>query len=220
MSSEHLPFVLVSVVILIVLVVPPPFILLLYPTKAFSACLSKCRLNGRFGMVLHTFVEKFYGCYKDGSDGGLDMRCFSALYFLMRPMVVIMYVIRLKNLCDQMWFFAIVLFTIMSMLIAFLKPYKKSYMNIFDTLLLVDIALLSLLTSTPFRNTFLVSISKVVLLLSPVVILLIFFIFNVICIRTNFLCESCHKIARCLRKMSRISRKTGENQHLLSAYLQ
>ena len=84
-------------------------------------------------MVLHTFVEKVYGCYKDGSDGGWDMRCFSALYLFMRPMVVILYVIRLKYLCDQMWFFAIVLFASMSVLEAFLKPYKKGYMNIFDT---------------------------------------------------------------------------------------
>ena len=35
-------------------------------------------------LSLTAFTEKFYGCYRDGLDGGRDMRSFASFYFLLR----------------------------------------------------------------------------------------------------------------------------------------
>ena len=71
-SSEHLAFAIPAVFIFNIL---PTFLLLLYPIGMFRVCLSKCRLDG---IALGIFVERFYSCYRDGLDGGRDMRSFAA----------------------------------------------------------------------------------------------------------------------------------------------
>ena len=172
MSKEHLPFVIVSLVILIVFVIPPPLILLLYPTRAFRWCLTKCNLEGRCGIVLYTFVEKFYGCYRDTLNGGRDMRYFSALYFLLRPALVLLYLIRTRmwHNSDLMWFFGILLFASVSLLTAFIKPYKKVIVNLSDTLLLANLALLCSLKSAKFKYTYFAGVTFFFLLILPMIV--------------------------------------------------
>ena len=60
-----------------------PFVLLLfYPMKWFQECLNFFKL-GHF--ALHTFVDSFTGCYKDGTEPGTrDCRYFAAYFFLLR----------------------------------------------------------------------------------------------------------------------------------------
>ena len=36
------------------------------------------------------FVETFYGCYRNGLDGGKDMRSFADLHFVLRGMLFFM----------------------------------------------------------------------------------------------------------------------------------
>ena len=105
LSSKHLPFVILSLVILLVFVIPPPFVLLLYPTKLFSTCLTKCKLDGWPRLVLQTFVEKFYGCYKDNYNGVYDRRRFSALYLFIIPLVLMVYEFRALHVSNHMCFF-------------------------------------------------------------------------------------------------------------------
>ena len=57
----------------------PILLLVLYPYKIFRAALSNCRLDW---FALSIFVNKFQHCYRDGLDGGRDMRSFSGLLFL------------------------------------------------------------------------------------------------------------------------------------------
>ena len=58
----------------------PLLLLVCYPFKPFRICLSKVKLERLFITI---FVEKFHGCYRDGLDGGRDMRSFSGIYYLM-----------------------------------------------------------------------------------------------------------------------------------------
>ena len=58
----------------------PSLLLILYPIQAYRLCLSKCHLNF---IVIHTFLDKVYSCYRNGLDDGRDMRSFSGLYFLL-----------------------------------------------------------------------------------------------------------------------------------------
>ena len=211
MSREHRPFVIVSVLIVIVFVIPPPFILLFYHTRAFRMCLTKCKLNGRHGIVLHTFVEKFYGCCKDGSNGGRDMRCFSALYFLLRPLVIFMYLIRLYHLWSHMWVISTILFVSFSLLIAFVKPYKKTYMNISDTLMLALVALLSLLLTTEFENPVITPLTVGSLMFIPMIVFLIVIFLKSFCKLKNM----CKKCKRSIKK-SCVATYEDEHQSLLS----
>ena len=183
MSTKHLPFVVLSLAIILVFVVLPSFILLMYPTRTFSSCLTICKLNGRPGIALQTFVEKYYGCYRDKLSGGYDMRGFSALYFILRPVIIIIYTIRMihSTLSNNTWFFAIVLFVSVSLLISFVKPYKKTYMNFVDTLLLALLSLLCLFQSTQFSNTLLAALGEVILLSVPMIVFLFTLFLKIIC---------------------------------------
>ena len=77
-SVQHLPFVIISMLVFVAIVLPPVFLLAFYPVKSFRSLLFKCC---RSIASLNIFVEKFYGCYRDGLGGGRDMRSFASLYF-------------------------------------------------------------------------------------------------------------------------------------------
>ena len=136
-SREHLPFALVSMVILLFAILPLTLLLTLYPLRAVRSLLLDCGKSHT--VALNMFVEKFYSCYRDGLDGGRDMRSFVSVYFILR----LIYFVS----SQFAWLVVvIVLFTIFSVLIGLAQPYKKAYMNILDTLILLDIAMIALAT--------------------------------------------------------------------------
>ena len=215
MSTKHVPFVVVSLVLLVLFVIPPPLILLLYPTKLFSRCVITCRLSGRTRAALQTFVEKFYGCYQDNFTGLRDRRRFSALYFFVRGAIIVIYFIRENFLSHNWWFFAIILFMSTSLLVGYVQPYKKSYMNILDTLLLTHLALLCLLASTPFDNA-LYTVSLVVLISLPLTVFLVYLSWKLITKGLHFF-KKCvrHRFFQTERSLVGHS-VTSEEQPLLS----
>ena len=73
-SREHLPFAMFSILVFIVAIFPLTLLLILYPIKAFRSLIFKCHLGNRLIVSLNIFVDKFYSCYRDGLDGGRDMR--------------------------------------------------------------------------------------------------------------------------------------------------
>jgi hypothetical protein len=223
MSGKHVPFVVVSLVLLVLFAIPSPLILLLYPTKLFSRCLIICRLSGRSRAALQTFVEKFYGCYEDNFTGVRDRRRFSALYFYMRGAVIVLYYIHAVFLTYNLWFFGVLLFTCASLLISYVQPYKKSYMNILDTLLLAHLALLCLLVSTPFDNA-LYAVSVVVLISLPLAVFLLYLSWHLLTKWLLFFPKMClreHGFFQTDRSLVAVggSVASEEQQHLLSKQL-
>ena len=89
-TKEHLPFAVISIAIFIFLLLPPVLLLAFYPFQKFRSILFKC-LPKRSKGPLNIFVEKFYSCYRDGLDGGRDMRSFAALYFFILLIGYIMF---------------------------------------------------------------------------------------------------------------------------------
>ena len=140
-SLEHLPFAVISCVIFLLVILPLPLLLALYPVRAFRELLFKCGLGTRTMAALHIFVEKFYSCYKDGLEGGRDMRSFVSVHFLLR---VANYISVEEILVDLSFTVVILLYFASSLLIALVQPYKKTYMNVLDTLIMANLALLSL----------------------------------------------------------------------------
>ena len=141
---EHLPFAIIAILILFFIVLLPALLLALYPIQRFRFLLTKYQLAGQPQAALNLFVEKFYSCYRDGLGGGWDMRGFAALYFFLRATVIATDVIKKIPSPATSWFFNSLIFGVLAMVIAIVRPYKKSYMNI-DALILFTLSVLSFL---------------------------------------------------------------------------
>ena len=139
LSSNHLPYLLISLLFAVIFTILPPLLLLLYPIKMFRSCLSKCGLNS---FTITVFTDKIQSCYWDGLDEGRDTRSFSAFYFILRVSFHILSIIFHDTLKRGVYTSLGITFSISSLIVALIRPYKKTYMTILDSLLLINIALL------------------------------------------------------------------------------
>jgi len=142
LSKEHLPFAITACLTLFFISLPP-ILLIFYPCKVFKRCPNCC--HKRSWHALHTFVEAFYGCYKEGVTGGWDFRSMSGISMFFRFLVVIINFHILYQVC---WLVCALIILSLSMLILIVQPYKKSYMNVLDGLLLGLLGALMLLIVT------------------------------------------------------------------------
>ena len=127
-GRDHLPYGLVALLIFICFNLLPLFLLLLYPMKWFQRCLNLFKLSH---FSLHTFVDSFAGCYKDGTEPGTrDYRYFAALFLLLRILLYIAYEATLN-----IYFYGscALLLGIYAIAVTITKPYKSMY-NKYNTL--------------------------------------------------------------------------------------
>lgn len=141
-SKDHAPFAMIALLILIGPVLLPVILLAFYPVKMFRSLLEKCNPSGHSRAAVNLFVEKFYSCYRDGLEGGKDMRSFVILPFLLRLAVFVG--VLLQGLV-AFWFFHFLLFGGASLLVAIVQPYKRVYMNIIDSLILAVLSLVGII---------------------------------------------------------------------------
>ena len=136
-SSEHIPIMAIAGIIILVFFIVPPLLLMLYPVRLFRCLLSKCRLDF---IALSIFADKIHGDYKNGLNGGRDMRSLSGMYFILR-VILSLSLSPFHGLYDP---YAIGCAALLgcALMIALLKPYSKPYMNYLDTVLLGNYALL------------------------------------------------------------------------------
>ena len=81
-GSTHLPYAILAIVVLAVFVLLPVLILMLYPFRWFQKILNVLPVHWQ---VLHTFMDSFQGCYKDGTEPGTrDCRWFASVFFIVR----------------------------------------------------------------------------------------------------------------------------------------
>lgn len=146
-SNEHLALAVPAVLLSIIFNVLPTLLLILYPFRKFRALLSVCRLKG---IALNFFVEKFYSCYRNGLDGGKDMRSFAGLYFITRPLMFvgssIGSLLMVSN--NDPYLVRNLVLMVTALLIGLCRPYKEVYMNVLDTLLLAHFGLFCHLISS------------------------------------------------------------------------
>lgn len=88
-------------------------------------------------------MEKFHCSYRNGLDGSMDLRCFSGLHF---------FVILFSGVFPN-WSYWTALFLASALLIAYFKPYKEYYLNIYDTFQFAYGTFLCHLISTGYFNT-------------------------------------------------------------------
>lgn len=155
-SQEHLPFAIAAILIFILFVILPAMILALYPLKIFQRLLRKIKLFKHQKAALHLFVEKFYSSYRNGLDGGKDMRSFASLYFFLRFVLIFFHQSSLELVglsgagvgdAQVVAIFLRVVHTgAVAVFVITARPYKETYANILDTLIL---SVMALLTSFP-----------------------------------------------------------------------
>ena len=174
-STLYIISAIFSSLVFCIFAVIPVLLLVLYPFQSFRTVLSKCGLH-RLTVVI--FMEKFHACYRDGLNGGRDMRSFSGLYFLLR--IVAMYgpLIIHDLFRFEQWFLRGSSFSIAALIIALCRPYKKMLNNISDTLLLFHIATICYILSSDTKTKFFVPIMQALILI-PFVIFCLFVAFKV-----------------------------------------
>jgi hypothetical protein len=176
-STEHLLFVIPAVTLFFILGILPTLFLILYPIRPFRVLFSKCRLDG---IVINTFVEKFYSCYRTGLDGGRDMRSFAGLYFVTRVLLFLCNVLAggLQISENDPYFMRNIILAITVLLIVVCRPYKETYMNKVDTILLIHLGLLCHLVSAEhgFRYERSLAITFEVMIMFPLLCFILFLI--------------------------------------------
>ena len=142
--SEHIPYAVVALSVIVIFVLLPPLLLLLYPTRLFRKCLNCCGFQ-RWD-ILHLIADIFQGWYKDGTEGTRDYRGLSALYLLLRValggiFLTTVYIIHHKYVWNIIGLFHVFLGTFFFIA----KPYKKSWMNSVDGVIITLIGVLILI---------------------------------------------------------------------------
>ena len=88
-GREHLPYAILAIVVLCVFVILPIAVLALYPFAFFQKFLNLFPVRW---YILHTFIDSFLGCYKDGTEPGTrDCRWFTVVYFGIRYGAFVIY---------------------------------------------------------------------------------------------------------------------------------
>ena len=136
-GSEHLPFAILAIVVLSTFIALPPLLLIAYPTITFQKMLGCLKIRWP---ALHIFADVFQGCYKNRTDGKYDYRCFAAFYFILR-IIIILLVSVYNNVIGLGWTLSTAVLMIGSLLFALLRPYKKNWLNILDSVILALLGL-------------------------------------------------------------------------------
>ena len=140
-SEEYIAFATLAGCVLALFVVSPTALLILYPTRLFRRCVSRCGF--RRWHALHMFVESFQGQYKDGTNGTRDFRMVSASFLILRILAVASFINRYhSDLSPSAAQCA--LFVCATCLYAILRPYKSNLKNNADFIILILLALLLL----------------------------------------------------------------------------
>ena len=82
-------------------------------------------------------MDAFQGCYKDGTNGTRDLRFFSAVYFLLRVVVFVMYAALAFEHYQQLQYCLLFIPLSLIVFVAVVRPYKKDLYNSLDITMFV-----------------------------------------------------------------------------------
>ena len=134
----HAGYAILALLLLFTVLLGPVIILLLYPCLCFQRCLNRLHLRS---LTLHTFVDTFQGCYKDGTNGTRDCRYFAPLQLVLRLLFVLVFLLIEEAITAA--FLSFVALALYILLFVITQPYKDAVYN------KTDIPLLMVLLSVP-----------------------------------------------------------------------
>ena len=124
-SHHYLLHLALASGVIIVMVILPALFILFYQNCCFQRCLYYCKIKC---VLIHELANITQGCFKNGTvPGTRDYRWFAGLYLLLR--VVLVFSI------NQQYHLIVYLtvFSLMSLLVATLRPYKTNCYNFIDS---------------------------------------------------------------------------------------
>ena len=120
-GSRHLPYAILALTVLAVFVLMPVLLLILYPFRWFQRLLSLFPFRW---YILHTFMDSFYDCYKDGTQPGTrDCRWFASLFFVIR---ILFYIIAPFIPSLMVFTYVSMALVIFSIILINVQPYKEA----------------------------------------------------------------------------------------------
>ena len=128
----HAGYAVVTLFLSFTALLVPVIILLLYPCLCFQRCLNRLHLRS---ITLHTFVDAFQGCYKDGTNGTRDCRYFAALQFVLRLLFPLSFSFTEELITSA--FLSFVALVLYITLFVITQPYKDAVYNKTDIPLLM-----------------------------------------------------------------------------------
>ena len=135
-----------SVLILMFTYFPVIILLLLYPLKIFRKLL-RCCCGGRKYHTIYVFMNTFQGHYKDSTSGTRDYRAVSCLSFLIRFVICWIFYLQLwSKLGIPIEHYSVIVHILIltSLFYSIVRPCKKKYMNVIESLLYCAAGLLLL----------------------------------------------------------------------------
>ena len=131
-GPSHAGYAIITLLLSFTVLLVPVIILLLYPCLCFQRCLNRFHLRS---LTLHTFVDAFQGCYKDGTNGTRDCRYFAALQLVLRLLFPMVFFLTEEAIIAA--FLAFVVLALYILLFVITQPYKDEVYNKTDTPLLM-----------------------------------------------------------------------------------
>lgn len=122
-GKTHFPNAILALISVTIIVNVPIFILLLYPFRFFHKMIST--FPSRLQIILHTFVDTFQGCYKDGTGPRtMDCRWFPGALFFTRLMVALAF-----SCCKNSLFlpYAAMILVLCGILTIIVDPFKEIF---------------------------------------------------------------------------------------------
>ena len=150
-SLQHLPAVLLAIIVLLAVIAPLLILLLFSP--AMSKCISLYRIK--------PFLDEFQSCYQD------RYRWYSGVYFIVWIVFITLQQQSVPIVYVQTTFTALLILHV------FMQPYKSKLLNITDTLLLIAINFLSSLVKSSTQTTTIVFVH--ILVLGPILCVVVWF---------------------------------------------
>ena len=150
LKGEHLYYAVPAFLCLSLILIPVPVILFLEPilTKMFSIewfTDSKLKeLYDKSRLQFMPYLDSFQGCFKD------KHRYFAGLYFLYRLVFPLLY-LNTTVVSKQIFLAQTILFVIVVLHIV-VRPYQKTWHNIAELMILVNILFITTITSTNYSS--------------------------------------------------------------------
>ena len=160
-TQVHSIYAAVATCVLVLFIVSPTIFLILYPTRLFRKCVS-C-WGFRRWHALQMIVESFQGQYKDGTNGNHDFRMVSASFLILRIVILASFLNRHTYIWSSSG--QCLLLAGVTCFYGITRPYKLSFMDSIDIVILFLLEVLSVVASNPSPNHFVYAILLSLLLL-------------------------------------------------------
>ena len=161
-GKEHLPYAILAIFVTLVFVILPFIILAFYPFTFFQKLLNCIPVRRH---ILRTFVDSFQGVYKDGTEPGTrDCRYFAALFFIMRFVFFLVYVVTLDS---SFFSLSAMILLLLVLLIINVQPFKaplshySKINSIFFTFLAMDLITMSALDLASIKTRQLITFLRI-----------------------------------------------------------